>query len=237
MTTASKITAASYGQEVSFLSAKGEQQTGELVSVDADVLGENDPRVRIQIIQDNTYMSFYVQPDTNVSFTIEGKSPMFTTENRGVTMVTEVASSAQSGLPKNAEWRVTFEDGVQAVGYHAGVAAKVRFEPRVYGALDALVPDLMELEPYRGYAIPVSGRDRADELRSKIWAAWKRGVVAEAKARLIQLLEAVTDEDIDPKQITFSINAGCSSCPCSPGFIVKGVDSLHGLSSIWFTKP
>ena len=233
MVFAANIAPASYGQEVSFLSAKGEQQTGELVSITGDVIA-GDSRVRIEIIQDNTYQSFYVQPDTNVSFTIEGKSPMFTTENRGVTMTTEVATSSVNPLPKNVEWRVTFEDGVRLTAYRAGVAEKVRFEPRVYGALDALVPDMMLVEPYRDVAIPVAGRNRAEEAQSKAWAAWKRETLKVAKARLIQLLEAVTDEDIDPKQITFSQHAGCSSCPCSPGFIVKGVGSLHGYSSLWF---
>lgn len=162
---------------------------------------------------------------------------MFYDTNRGVTFA---FTPEGAPLPKRTQFQVTFESGVQAIAYKPespnpwSRRRVAQIHPRIYGALDALAPEEMAKEPHTGYAIPVSDRTEAEEQMSKEWAAWKRNTLKVAKAELIRLLAAVLDEDIRPSQITFNIHAGCS-CPCSPGFIVKDVDGLKGLASVWFT--
>lgn len=161
---------------------------------------------------------------------------MFYDTNRGVTFA---FTPEGAPLPKRAEFQVTFESGVQAIAYKPEPPSpysrrKLQVHPRVYGALDALAPEEMAKEPHKGYAIPITDRTEAEEQMAKEWAAWKRVTLKAAKAELIRLLAAVLDEDIAPRQITFSIHAGCT-CPCSPGFIVKDVDGLRNLDSIRFT--
>lgn len=157
--------------------------------------------------------------------------------NRDVTFTFETAD--QADLSQGSAWRATFENGVQAIARYAPSAdrySRRAQHPRVYGALNALAPEEMAKEPHKGYRIPMVDRTDAEEQMAKEWSAWKRRTVKVAKTELIRLLEAVQDEDIAPAQITFSLHAGCS-CPCSPGFIVKGVAGLTDIIGIWFTAP
>jgi|SRR5690606_33852976 len=103
---------------------------------------------------------------------------------------------------------------------------------RVYGALDALAPELMKLEPFannygEGYhSIPLAGPERSaeDDVRAAMWQAWSRATTKVGGKRLMELL----DEAVRAGYLTgvgtkakFSVKAGCS-CPCSPGFILEG---------------
>jgi hypothetical protein len=161
---------------------------------------------------------------------------MFTDYNRGVSFI------RRSGNLKWGEWQINFEGDIQATAYCPAPpspysrARVIQVHPRVYGVLDTLAPAEMAKEPHRGYAIPLSNRTEAEEQMAKEWSAWKRATIKVGKAELIRLLEAALDEDIWPGQVTFSVNAGCSACPCSPGFIVKNVEGLKGLSSVHFEK-
>mgnify|MGYP003608556219 FL=1 len=98
---------------------------------------------------------------------------------------------------------------------------------RVYGAVDALTPDLNALEPaypYRG-----SGATDADRLTEKLWDTWARVTKRTAEQRLSALLAKLVEAWVEDwkfsdnvfKNIKFSYKAGCS-CGCSPGFILDG---------------
>lgn len=100
---------------------------------------------------------------------------------------------------------------------------------RVYGALDALVPELMALEPFTDLAIPLSSPARSveDNVRAAMWKAWQRETVKVGADRLVDLLRTAFATDVDgdtaypvpTERPKFSTTAGCS-CPCSPGFIL-----------------
>lgn len=105
---------------------------------------------------------------------------------------------------------------------------------RVFGAMDTLVPELTKLEPFADnygegyYSIPLAGPERSaeDNVRSAIWAAWKRETTKVAASRLMELLVTAfkpAGEDSHYELPTalprFSATAGCS-CPCSPGFVL-----------------
>lgn len=97
---------------------------------------------------------------------------------------------------------------------------------RVYDVLDALVPTLMELEPFKDYAIPdvapqhMSPEDRT---RAAMWNSWKNQVTKEGAKGLISILDGLVEchaiDSYGEKAPRFSFTAGCS-CPCSPGFIL-----------------
>lgn len=102
---------------------------------------------------------------------------------------------------------------------------------RVYGALDALVPELLRLEPFTGnygddqYDIPIKedpARTVEDDVRSAMYDGWKRATLKVAGERLVSLLQvafAGTAWAYEGDAPRFSQTAGCS-CPCSPGFVL-----------------
>lgn len=97
---------------------------------------------------------------------------------------------------------------------------------RVYGAMDALAPELMALEPFTDYAIPMPSVDRSaeDNMRAKMWEAWKREATKVVADRLETLLEDVqrSGHINGVSRGKFSQKAGCTMCPCSPGFVLEG---------------
>jgi methylaspartate ammonia-lyase len=100
---------------------------------------------------------------------------------------------------------------------------------RVYGALDALVPELMAEEPYADMAIPSDPELAVDKLRARIWNSWRAGATAAGiemmTAFLREVSENVVGVDVNPDatlaKVKFNQYAGCS-CPCSPGFVLAG---------------
>lgn len=96
---------------------------------------------------------------------------------------------------------------------------------RVFGAMDALAPELMALEPFTDYSIPLASVDRSaeDNMRAAIWGAWKREATKVVADRLEALLEDVqrAGHINGVSRGKFSQKAGCS-CPCSPGFVLGG---------------
>lgn len=108
---------------------------------------------------------------------------------------------------------------------------------RVFGAIDTL-GDAPSAQLDANTERPVSGpglddfatdADRATHLRE--YRTLKRQVTAHVRARLIPILEAFANAPTALENIitemNFSINAGCS-CPCSPGFILRGVITCEG---------
>lgn len=106
---------------------------------------------------------------------------------------------------------------------------------RVFGAMDTLAPELMKLEPFannygEGYvSIPLAGPERSaeDNVRSAMWAAWKREATKVAAARTVEVLVTAlkpvggdSTYALPTETPKFSFKAGCSMCPCSPGFIL-----------------
>ena len=102
---------------------------------------------------------------------------------------------------------------------------------RVYGVLDALAPELTALEPYKTYSIPYAPETADDKVRAAIWNAWKRETVKETARRLQEVLVELNsaslyvDLPVTTQLPKFSIKAGCTMCPCSPGFILSKVAS------------
>lgn len=99
--------------------------------------------------------------------------------------------------------------------------------PRVYGACDSLVPALNAAEPpYVAY----TNADSTDEeiAAEKAWLSWRRRALRATTAQMAELLAALGQGQA---KATFSYNAGCSWCPCSPGYIIKG--STFGNVDFW----
>jgi hypothetical protein len=99
---------------------------------------------------------------------------------------------------------------------------------RVYGAIDALVPEFAAEEPYQGISIPFAPEEPIDKMRSSVWRAWKNATTAEAAKRLAKVLthlskyDGVTVGGDSIQSIKFSQKAGCTMCPCTPGFVLGG---------------
>lgn len=140
-------------------------------------------------------------------------------------MTDRIISVQTDDLPAHVDHVVTFESGlrVKAVKRGRGLTARAyTAAPRIYGALDMLVPHLMEEEPHTDKAIPMNPETPEDIQAAKEWKAWKSATLREAKVRLRPVLAALADrEDVAANELTFSVKAGCS-CPCSPGFIYRG---------------
>lgn len=106
-------------------------------------------------------------------------------------------------------------------------------KPRLYGATDTLVPDLSAQEPrYVAY----TNADSTDEDRAaeKEWLAWRRRTLRATTRRLKELLPALSPLGIHAKDAKFSYNAGCGSCPCSPGYVLNG--TVIGNADVFFTS-
>lgn len=111
---------------------------------------------------------------------------------------------------------------------------------RVYGAVDALVPELnAELEKWTAPAVPsVTSQFMSEqpEEAKRILQGYnkaRRACTREAKKRLTALLAAA---GIEAGVQGFSVYAGCS-CPCSPGFILdRAVRINHAPVDIWVER-
>ena len=129
---------------------------------------------------------------------------------------------------------------------------------RLYGVLDTFVKETLDAEPYQGEFLytekiqpgmwaELSESDReAMTVKTKTWNVWKRQCTLAGKKQLrkaLQQLEKVEGirlewDDAQKQEIEFSVYAGCS-CPCSPGFILKGfinADGIVGPVDVWFEK-
>lgn len=109
---------------------------------------------------------------------------------------------------------------------------------RVYGATDALAPAVLAQEPrYVAFTnADSSERDVADE---KAWLSWRRRALTATTKALRSALPALAP--VLGASITdakFSYNAGCSSCPCSPGYVLNGVVRVDGVpADVFITAP
>jgi len=108
-------------------------------------------------------------------------------------------------------------------GSSASEKREYRQTSRVYGAIDALVPEFTAEEPYANIAI--TGETTLDKMRGSVWNAWKRATTAETINRLVPILEQLGRMDgvkvPSVSGIKFSQKAGCTMCPCSPGFVMS----------------
>lgn len=99
---------------------------------------------------------------------------------------------------------------------------------RVFGAVDALVADLNEIEPKYILRTDEDSTD-VERVQEKIWLAWRDTTKKIAAQRLSVLLQRLVEADIEDvsfsddllDKVTFSFKAGCS-CGCSPGFVLNG---------------
>ena len=97
---------------------------------------------------------------------------------------------------------------------------------RVFGAVDALAPELAALEPKCIWHQPET---EAEKLQDKVWNAWKSQTKKAASQRLSLLISQLAEKPCkgiefvlsDPAKNTFSSKAGCT-CGCSPGFVLDG---------------
>lgn len=107
---------------------------------------------------------------------------------------------------------------------------------RIFGALDVLVPELMAAEPFTDRALFDDNPEDVADL--KVWKAWRRKTLIAGKKALVKALEAHYGVIwIDPADIRFSDNAGCSGCPCSPGFLYKGPKLGFDRRDLHFAAP
>lgn len=158
-------------------------------------------------------------------------------------------------LPSHVAFEMTDGKIILKAIFRRGDAAKPwtkegRKTSRVYGALDALVPELMALEPFAGnygedfYSIPLPSPERSaeDNVRAAMWQGWKRETLKVGTAKLLEVLAAAFAEQDGlgtPESARFSATAGCT-CPCSPGFILPERLTFDGTPiDFWFevVKP
>lgn len=128
-------------------------------------------------------------------------------------------------LAMNVAYVANFSTGVMVTARKRLAQDSIREwrkAPRIYGALDVLVPELMATEPHTDKHIPLKPETDADRQAAKEWTAWKRNITRVARERLVPILSALIDAPVDPKDLKFSVTAGCK-CPCSPGFIFSGL--------------
>lgn len=145
---------------------------------------------------------------------------------------------------KTAERTRIVIDGivVTLVPRSGGDQRTYKSKSRVYGAIEALAPDLTALEP-QWVSEPIGQKsDDVTRLKGKIWRAWRDGtkaIVAERLSELVSKLGTKVGINVDglsSEAVTFSYNAGCASCPCSPGYILSG-RVRDTLSSPGFSIP
>lgn len=127
-----------------------------------------------------------------------------------------------------------------AKGLHRSTA--YRSKTRVFGACDDLVADLNAIEPHYIHATDENS-SAVERVEEKMWRAWRDTTKKIAHERLVVLLtdlkdtaDAVGEVGIGERltlptvapltDLRFSYKAGCSSCPCSPGFVMGGLVRL-----------
>jgi hypothetical protein len=122
-----------------------------------------------------------------------------------------------------------------------------RSKTRVFGACDELVADLNAIEPT--YIPRTDDRSTdVERVQEKMWRAWRDNTKRVAQARLTELLIELAEQPADDRSglvlpdvaeltaLRFSYRAGCSSCPCSPGFIMGGLIRIgYTPQDIWIT--
>lgn len=110
-----------------------------------------------------------------------------------------------------------------------------RAKTRVYGAIEALAPDLTALEPEWVPETVGVDYDDATRLKGKIWRAWRDGTKKAVAERLSALMEKATDS-LSSYAVTFSYKAGCT-CGCSPGFVLDGtIEDGYAPADIWLSR-
>lgn len=128
----------------------------------------------------------------------------------------------------------TFDFGqysVSAVARHFGDRG-YDSKTRVYGAIDALEPELLA-EADRWTTVPVTAQlqsEDPDEAKRIMrgYNSAKRAATKATKQKLEALLGSMSDVfGRKPEVQTFSIKAGCS-CGCSPGFILTSTLVYEG---------
>ena len=99
---------------------------------------------------------------------------------------------------------------------------------RVYGAADALVSDLNEIEPKYILRTDEDSTD-VERVQEQMWRSWRdttKKIAGLLLSTLVSKLVEVGIEGVefkldDPAKNGFSYKAGCS-CGCSPGFVLNG---------------
>ena len=110
---------------------------------------------------------------------------------------------------------------------------------RVHGAIDALGGELAELLEVNSMK-PVSGPGRDDfandaerNAHMREYRLVKRRLTAHVREQLVEIFEtfdAATPAllGLRDTKMKFSIHAGCTMCPCSPGFILSNTVIYRG---------
>ena len=98
---------------------------------------------------------------------------------------------------------------------------------RVYGATDVLAPAVLAQQPrYVPFTnADSSERDVADE---RAWLSWRRRALRAVTKSLNSILPTLAPVLGEVGRAKFSYNAGCSSCPCSPGYVLDRTVWIDG---------
>lgn len=114
---------------------------------------------------------------------------------------------------------------------------------RIYGAVDALAADAAaKLDTNASRPAYGEGDGFTDEGRAAHLSEYKRlksAAIAAVKVALVEPLIALHEQlgrpGTDVPTTSFSMRAGCSTCPCSPGFILNTRWTLNGNPvDVWF---
>jgi hypothetical protein len=76
------------------------------------------------------------------------------------------------------------------------------------------------------------------EVNHQAWSAWRRRAIADVRRQLVPILAEHYGLDPNMIKLNYSQHAGCSMCPCSPGWIVRAPASLaFQANDVWVSPP
>lgn len=122
---------------------------------------------------------------------------------------------------------VLLEDGVEILvtlvprTYDRHNKRAFRAKPRLFGATDTLIADLKAQEP-RYVARTFDDSTDEEKAAEQAWLSWRRRALRTSTQRLKKLLPTLAVLGVDAEGARFSYNAGCSTCSCSPGYVLDG---------------
>lgn len=154
----------------------------------------------------------------------------------------EITTKAGHTVVSTSEWKVELAPR----HYYDTAADRQHWDSktRVYGAIDTFAAEANELLEANG-ATPVWGQGdgfKSDETRAahmKEYRHLKGMAVNQARVGLMAALEVITTFiGAEPvAKVRFSMNAGCSACPCSPGYILDArLEAAHVPIDLWFEE-
>lgn len=146
-------------------------------------------------------------------------------------MITAHATKLRTDTTSYGRTRLTVGDYALVIVPRTVEDRSVWSATRLYGAVDTLGGELGELfdanerRPVTRNGQDDFGSDAERDAHMKEYRSLKRQLIAHVKARVNEVFEQFAAADTKlfvrrPITLKFSKSAGCTMCPCSPGFVL-----------------